>query len=123
MSKAFNRLQSRIVTFHVSEPYGSTEETRARYILSFVCREMQRRFHSALESLFMAPAALPIQEVISASMEPSAEMIEPRLFSYIQLITHFRTHKSIPLIVIPRGYDFRSRDFVWYGKLKCTEII
>ncbi len=26
----------------------------------------------------MAPAALPIREVISASMEPSAEMIEPR---------------------------------------------
>ena len=25
----------------------------------------------------MAPAALPIREVISASMEPSAEMIEP----------------------------------------------
>ena len=78
MSKAFNRLQSRMVRFHVSEPYSSTEETRARYILSFVCREMQRRFHSALESLFMAPAALPIREVISASMEPSAETIEPR---------------------------------------------
>ena len=78
MSKASNRLQSRIVRFHVSEPYGNTEETRARYILSFVCREMQRRFHSALESLFMAPAALPIRKVISASMEPSAEMIEPR---------------------------------------------
>ena len=78
MSKAFNRLQSRIVKFHVSEPYSNTEETRARYILSFVCREMQRRFHSALESLFMAPAALPIREVISASMEPSADMIEPR---------------------------------------------
>ena len=78
MSKAFNRLQSRIVRFHVSEPYSNTEETRARYILSFVCREMQRRFHSAFESLSMAPAALPIREVISASMEPSAEMIEPR---------------------------------------------
>ena len=26
----------------------------------------------------MVPAALPIREVISASMEPSAEMIEPR---------------------------------------------
>ena len=26
----------------------------------------------------MTPAALPIREVISASMEPSAEMIEPR---------------------------------------------
>ena len=39
---------------------------------------LQRRFHSALESLFMAPAALPIREVISASMEPSAETIEPR---------------------------------------------
>ena len=78
MSKAFNRLHSRIVRFHVSEPYSNTEETRARYILSFVCREMQRRFHSALESLFMALAALPIREVISASMEPSAEMIEPR---------------------------------------------
>ena len=69
---------SRMVRFHVSEPYSNTEETRARYILSFVCREMQRRFHSALESLFMAPPALPIREVISASMEPSAEMIEPR---------------------------------------------
>ena len=44
----------------------------------FVCREMQRRFHSALDSLFMAPAALPIREVISASMEPSADTIEPR---------------------------------------------
>ena len=33
---------------------------------------------SALESLYMAPAALPIREVISASMEPSAETIEPR---------------------------------------------
>ncbi len=45
----------------------------------FVCREMQRRFHSALESIFiMSPAALPIREVISASMEPSAETIEPR---------------------------------------------
>ena len=78
MSKAFNRLQSRIVRFHVSEPYSNTEETSARYILSFVCQEMQRHFHSALESLFMAPAALPILEVISASMEPSAEMIEAR---------------------------------------------
>ena len=78
MSKAFNRLQSRMVRSHVSEPYSNTDETRARYILICVCREMQRRFHSALESLFMAPAALPIREVISASMEPSAEMIEPR---------------------------------------------
>ena len=78
MSKAFNRLQSRMVRFHVSEPYSNTEETRARYILSFVYREMQWRFHSAVESLFMAPAALSIREVISASMEPSAEMIEPR---------------------------------------------
>ena len=39
---------------------------------------MQRRFHSALDSLFIAPAALPMREVISASVEPSAEMIEPR---------------------------------------------
>ena len=39
---------------------------------------MQRRFHSALDSLFIAPAALPMLEVISASMDPSAEMIEPR---------------------------------------------
>ena len=37
---------------------------------------MQRRFHSALDSLFIAPAALPMREVISASMEPSAEMNE-----------------------------------------------
>ena len=29
-------------------------------------------------SLFIAPAALPMREVISASMDPSAEMIEPR---------------------------------------------
>ena len=64
--------------FHVSDPYSSTEETSARYMLSFVCREMQRRFHSALDSLFIAPAALPMREVISASMDPSAEMIEPR---------------------------------------------
>ena len=78
MSKAMNRLQSRMVMFHVSEPYSNTEETRARNILSFVCREMQRRFHNALESLFMAPAALLIREVISASMEPSAETIQPR---------------------------------------------
>ena len=79
MSKAYNLLQSRMVRFHVSEPYSSTEDTtRSRYILSFVCLEMQRRFHSALESLSMAPAALPIREVISASMEPSAETIEPR---------------------------------------------
>ena len=39
---------------------------------------MQRRFHSALDSLFIAPAALPMREVISASMDPLAEMIEPR---------------------------------------------
>ena len=64
--------------FHVSDPYSNTEDTSARYILSFVCREMQRRFHSALDSLFIAPAALPMREVISASMDPSAEMIEPR---------------------------------------------
>ena len=38
---------------------------------------MQRRFHSALDSLFIAPAALPMREVISASMEPSAKKIEP----------------------------------------------
>ena len=50
MSKAMNRLQSRMVMFHVSEPYSNTEETRAQYILIFVCREMQRSFHSALES-------------------------------------------------------------------------
>ena len=31
---------------------------------------MQRRFHSALDSLFIAPAALPMREVISASMDP-----------------------------------------------------
>ena len=77
MSKAFNRLQSRMVRFHVPEPYSNTEETRARYILSFVCRGMQRRFHSALESICIALAALPIREVIYASMEPSAEMLEP----------------------------------------------
>ena len=64
--------------FHVSDPYSNTDETSARYILNFVCREMQRRFHSALDSLFIAPAALPMREVISASMDPSAEMIEPR---------------------------------------------
>ena len=64
--------------FHVSDPYSNKEETRARYILSFVCREMPRRFHSALDSFFIAPAALPMREVISASMDPSAEMIEPR---------------------------------------------
>ena len=58
--------------------YSNTEETSARHILSFVCREMQRRFHSALDSLIKAPAALPMREVISASMDPSAEMIEPR---------------------------------------------
>ena len=75
MSKAFNRLQSRMARFHVSEPYSNTEETRARYILIFFCWEMQRRFHSALESLFMVPVALPIREVISASMEPSSETI------------------------------------------------
>ena len=69
MSRAFNRLQSRVVSFLVSEPYSNTEETRAWYILNFVCREMQWRFHSALESLFMAPAALPIREVISASID------------------------------------------------------
>ena len=39
---------------------------------------MQRRFHSALDSIFIAPAAFPMREVISASMDPSAEMIEPR---------------------------------------------
>ena len=78
MSKAFNRLHSRMVRFHVSEPYSNTEDTRARYILSFVCRMMQRRFHSAQDSLFMEPAALTIREMISASMEPSAETIEPR---------------------------------------------
>ena len=38
---------------------------------------MQRRFHSALACLFIAPAALPMGEVISASMELSADMIEP----------------------------------------------
>ena len=39
---------------------------------------MQRHFQCALDSLFIAPAALPMREVISASMDPSAEMIEPR---------------------------------------------
>ena len=38
---------------------------------------MQRRFHRASDSIFVAPSALPMREVISASMEPSAEMIEP----------------------------------------------
>ena len=33
MSKAFNRLQSPMVRFHVFEPYGNTEEARTRYIL------------------------------------------------------------------------------------------
>ena len=42
------------------------------------CREMQLHFHRALESLFLAPAALQIREVISASIEQSAEMIEPK---------------------------------------------
>ena len=74
MSNAFNRLQSRMVRFQVSDPYSNTEETSAQCILSFVCREMQRRFHSALGSLFIAPAALPMREVISGSMEPSAEI-------------------------------------------------
>ena len=36
---------------------------------------MQRRFHSA---------ALPMREVISASMEPSAEMIEPVPARYVR---------------------------------------
>ena len=30
---------------------SNTDETGIRYILNFVCREMQRRFHSALGSL------------------------------------------------------------------------
>ena len=42
------------------------------------CRDMQRRFHRASESIFVAPSALPIREVISAAMEPSAQTIEPR---------------------------------------------
>ena len=64
----------------------TVEETRARYILNFVCQEVQRRlrrFHSALENLFMAPAAFPVPEVISASMDPSAEMIEPRYANHV----------------------------------------
>ena len=69
--------QSRAVRLYVSEPYSNTEETKARYIFNSVCRDMQRRFHRASESLFVAPSALPMREVISASMEPSAEMIEP----------------------------------------------
>ena len=60
------------------QSHTATQETRARYIISFVCREMERRFHSRLESLFMAPAALPMREVISAEMAASAEKIEPR---------------------------------------------
>ena len=63
---------------YVSESYSNTEETKARYIFNSVCRDMQRRFHRASDSIFVAPSALPIREVISASMEPSAEMIEPR---------------------------------------------
>ena len=77
MSNVFNRLHSWMARFHVSEPYSNTEKTRARYVRNFVCVEMQRRVHNALESLFLAPAALPIREVISVSMEPSVEMIEP----------------------------------------------
>ena len=102
MSKAFNRLQSRVVRFHVSEPYSNTEETRARYILNFVSRETQRRFHSAMESLFMAPATLPIREVISASMEPSAEMIEP---SYVNEGTNSTSSPSMFI----RSCNFRRR--------------
>ena len=83
--------------FHVSDPYSNTEETRARYILSFVCREMQRRFHSALDSLFVAPAALPMREVISASMDPSAEMIEPR---YVNEGTNSTSSPSMSIGVV-----------------------
>ena len=61
----------------MSQSHTATQETRARYIINFVCREMQRRFHSALESLFRPPAALPMREVISAEMAASAEKIEP----------------------------------------------
>ena len=66
-----------MVRFHVPDPYSNTEESSTRYILSSICREIQRRFHSALDSIFITPAALPMREAISASMDPSAEMIEP----------------------------------------------
>ena len=90
-----------MVRFHVSDPYSNTEETSARYILSFVCREMQRRFHSALDSLFIAPAALPMRGVISASMDPSAEMIEPM---YVNECTNSTSSPSMFIgVVIAEG--------------------
>ena len=79
MSKAFNRLQPRTVMFHVSEPYSNAEETRARYILICVCREMQRRFHSALESLFMAPSSSSSSS--SCPSSSSSSFCSPFLFS------------------------------------------
>ena len=65
--------------------------------LGFVCREMQRRFQNALDSLFIAPAALPMREVISASIEPSADMIEPR---YVNERTNSTSSPSMFIIVV-----------------------
>ena len=45
----------------------------------------------------MAPAALPIREVISASMEPSAETIEPR---YVNEGTNSTNSTSSPSMFI-----------------------
>ena len=69
----------------------------SRYILSFACREMQLRFHSALDSRFIAPAALPMREVMSASMDPSAEMIEPR---YVNECTNSTSSSSMFIGVV-----------------------
>ena len=50
----------------------------------------------------MAPATLPIREVISASMEPSAEMIEP---SYVNEGTNLTSSPSMFI----RSCNFRRR--------------
>ena len=99
-----------MVRFHVSVPHSNTEETSARYILSFVCREMQRRFHGALDSIFIAPAALPMREVISASMEPSAETIEPR---YVNEGTNSTSSPSMMIGVVMLQKKGRS-SWLWY---------
>ena len=68
---------------------------------NLVCREMQWRFDSALpiREVISAPME-PSAKMISASMEPSANMIEP---SYVNEDTHTTSSMLIGVVIAEKG--------------------
>ena len=72
-----------------------------QYISNLVCREMKWRFHSALPIREVISASMePSAKMISASMEPSANMIEP---SYVNEDTNSTSSMLIGVVIAEKG--------------------